>query len=108
MECGVGLSRVNSYLFPLYPYCAVEGDFLGVQDHLSSPSSSSQSPAHTASSYSPMSNGSRESEFVPFNLDDLKIETNMEGGHYCEYLLLTYKDESLVLIHFRYFRRQHQ
>lgn len=53
------------------------------QDHQSSPSSSSQSPAPSASSYSPMSNdGSRDSEYVPFNLGDLKIEANMDGAQY--------------------------
>lgn len=62
------------------------GDFLAVQDHLSSPSSSSQSPppgtSNPSSSYSPMSNGSRESEYVPFTLEDLKIENSMDGGQY--------------------------
>lgn len=75
---------------PSLVYPSFSGDFLTVQDHLSSPSSSSQSPQPalsdpSSSSYSPMSNGSRESEYVPFTLDDLKIENSMDGGQYSEW-----------------------
>lgn len=76
-------------------HCPVDGDYLGIQEQPeSSPSSSSESPPHQlsnpSSSYSPMSNASRESEFVPFTLEDLKIETSMDGtgGQYSESLII--------------------